>query len=123
MANLIAGDNIVEGIREEDLLSLCDEILKNADSIYEKFNQIDNKFEEIKEYYSSSSLDTLMSKYQNFKKNYSIIKNNIISYSEDLNELIIKLKSGLQEVATKYDQYSEDIKSKKKAVENLKGGM
>ncbi len=118
MANLIANDNIVEGIREEDLLSLCDEILKNADNIFEKFNQIDDKFEEIKQYYSSSSLDTLMNKYQNFKKNYPIIKNNIISYSEDLNELIIKFRSGLKDIATKYDQYSENIKSKKKAIEN-----
>lgn len=104
--------DFIGGINEKEVNSLSIEILKCSDRISEVFDKIDAKIEELPTYYKATALDEFLSSYNEFRKNYSIIKSNVISYSDDLLRLITKMHEGLDEVSKMYNDYAEDRKSK-----------
>ena len=110
-------DDYYNGIKEEDLANLCINITKYSDNISEIFSQIDDDIEQIKENYCSTSLDILLNSYYDFRKNYSIIISNINSYSDDLTELVNKMRSGMLDLEHLYDDYTKGIKAKTKAID------
>jgi len=105
------------GIREEDLTNLCIEIVKYSDDISELFGKVDDDMAEAKEIYKGTSADTLFNSYDDFRKNYAIVKSNINSYSDDLTELINKLRNGLTDLSHLFDSYTEGIKTNTKAID------
>lgn len=113
--------DIISGINEKNLLELCIEINKSADNISEIFKKIDDDMEEMKYYYNSDTFNTLYSLYEDLRKNYSVIKRNILNYSGDLNELVNKMKKGLLDMAQLYSTFAENYTVKKNAVEMMGG--
>lgn len=104
------------GIKEEELSSLSMEVLDYSERIAEIFGKIDTKFQLIDEYYESPSYVKFKEAYSSFRLNYQVVKNNIVSYSDDLIRLISKMKEGLDEVIVIMDTYTQDRKSKAKEI-------
>ena len=109
-------DGFVGGIKESELADVCVEINKYSDNIADIFSRIDDEFAKLPEVYKSESLSTLLDSYNDFRKNYPIVKSNINSYSDDLTELISKMRSGLLDIEHLFDAYTEGIKTKTKAI-------
>ncbi len=107
-----SGDTVL-AINEDNLYQLCLEIDGYTDKIAEIFNNIDNNFNELTEAYKSDSVNALVNSYNEFRKNYAIVKNNVSSYSEDLNELAVKFKSGVKRIALSLEEDSEYVKGQK----------
>ena len=103
-------------INDEELSNLCLEIDKYSDNIALIFNQIDDEMNNLKDSYKANSSIAIINYYNELKKNYSIIKNNINSYAEDLRDLSIKVKSGFKDVALFVRSENEGIKTKIKAI-------
>ncbi len=105
------------GVNETDIRTLGVEILKSSERISDIFDSIDAKMSELPDYYKSSSSDEFCRSYEAFRKNYELIKANIISYSDDLFRLVDKMKEGLDEVSSMIENFTEDRKSKAKVIE------
>lgn len=106
----------IVGIREEDLRSLCLEILDYADRISEIFDKIDLKMDKLPEYYQGDSSTKIQAYYNNLSSNYLTIKNNVISYSDDLICLIQKMKENEKYLLSLFNNYTIDTKNKIKSV-------
>lgn len=97
-------------INEEELSELAIEIIDFNDEIAELFNSVDSKISELKSYYDCSKYYTLSNSYNEFKKNYSIVKQNITSYSDDLIAVINRFKAGDKDVSLVVIGSSDDVK-------------
>lgn len=105
------------GINEKAFPYLCNEIDALYEKIYEVFNKIDNDIEELTQYYDSTDGTEYVNKYKDFRKNYSIIRANLESYSKDLETLVEKIKSGTRVGVIKFNDYAENWNSKSKAID------
>jgi hypothetical protein len=99
-------------IREDELSELAIDIIDFNDEIAEIFNSVDSKMSELKAYYDCSKYYSLVNSYNEFKKNYSIVKQNIVTYSDDLIAVINKFKSGDNDVSVLVEGDSMDVKQK-----------
>ena len=99
-------------INEEELSELAIDIIDFNDEIAELFSSIDGKMSELKTYYDCSKYYTLLNSYNEFKKNYSVVKQNITTYSDDLIAVINKFKSGDNDVSVLVEGDSMDVKQK-----------
>lgn len=99
-------------INEEELSELAIDIIDFNDEIAELFSSIDSKMAELKSYYDCSKYHALLSSYNDFKKNYSVVKQNITTYSDDLIAVINKFKSGDKDVSFVVENDSLDVKQK-----------
>lgn len=99
-------------INEEELSELAIDIVDFNDEIAELFSSIDGKMSELKAYYDCSKYYALLNSYNEFKKNYGIVKQNITSYSDDLIAVINRFKSGDKDVSFVVAGDSEDVKQK-----------
>ena len=105
-------------INEDGIRELCSYIDKCSDNISLIFNSVDDEMNNLMECYKSSSENAIKTSYDDFSKNYKLIKENIKSYSEDLNALVIKVKSGDEEIALSISRDFEDIETKIKTIKN-----
>ncbi len=99
-------------INEDELSELAIDIVDFNDDLAELFNSIDSKMSELKSYYDCSKYYSLLSSYNEFKKNYSVVKQNITTYSDDLIAVINKFKSGDKDVSFVVETDSLDVKQK-----------
>lgn len=106
-------------IDEENLGSFAMNLLTASEDISEIFSSIDNKMEALKIYFDGKEYDHLMTKYRDFRKNYPIVKNNIVSYSDDLIALINKVRAGDDDIAFIIDSLTKYVNEKAKEVKNL----
>lgn len=109
-------DNIIGAIREEELGNLSMEVLDYAERIALLFERIDEKFNSVAEFYDSESYVKLMESYNEFRANYTIVKSNIESYSDDFIRLISKMHEGMDEVSLMFEKYTEDRRLKAKEI-------
>lgn len=109
-------NNIVEGINEDDLVSLSLEILDYSDRISELFDRIDDCMEKLPVHYNGLSSSKLVNYYKDLKPCYYVIKQNIISYSDDLIELIKKMKENDRCLVTLFQNYTEDAINKIRSI-------
>ena len=114
-----SGNNIQLAINEEDLSAFAMDLLTISEDISDMFSSIDNKMENLKNYFDGSKYDHLMSSYRTFRKNYSIVKNDIVSYSDDLIALINKVRKGDKDIAFLISQITDDTSKKAKEIENI----
>lgn len=84
--------NYVSGINEKQLISVINKLTSNIEKLESRFDQIDTIITNSNNWYSSDSADAFRSRYNDFRLNYDIVKKNLLSYVEDLNNLIIKYK-------------------------------
>lgn len=85
-------EDIGFGINEEELSNLSLEVIDHADNISEIFDRIDACMEKLPIHYQGTPCTELINFYNKLTPFYEIIKNNIISYSDDLIELIKKMQ-------------------------------
>lgn len=111
-------DEVVGGIRETDLGTLSFEILDYADRIMDIFLKIDNKMESLSDYYQGDSFDELNEYYSLLKSNYDAVKSNIVSYSDDLVELIRKMHETDSRIANIFEEFSKDTNNNLESIED-----
>ncbi len=116
---LVADEDVELAINEEDLSTLAMDILTISEDVTDIFSKIDAKMDSLKNCYESDEYSALMTKYRDFKKNYSIVKDNIVSYSDDLIAVINKVRTGDRTIAFLIDSITEDTKDKASKIENM----
>ncbi len=100
--------NVVAGINEDELGKLCVEILDYSDRISEIFDKVDSCMESLPNHYQGLPCVELLNYYNDLKTYYSTIKNNIISYSDDLITLIKKMQAGDEQLTKLFQTYTDD---------------
>ena len=111
--------DFVTGIRENELSSLSIEILDYSDRISEIFDKLDSCISKLPTYYQDPACTKLINYYRGLSKNYSTIKKNLMSYSDDLTTLIKKVRENDKYAASLFQNYTEETKNKIKSVENV----
>lgn len=112
-----SSDDIVLAIQEE-LGNFAIDLLNTSDLIADVFNNIDAKMAELGTYYEASEYKSLMNTYTEFKKNYTVVKNNVISYSDDLIVVVNKVQAGDTKLALLIEDLTKDTLRKAKEIEN-----
>src|SRR5574344_2490387 len=97
------------------------EILDYVERISEIFEKINLKIESLPNSYKSQSCMEFINSYNAFKSNYSIIKNNMTSYSDDLITLIKRMHETNDYLVTTFQKLTIDAKSKANKIENFEG--
>lgn len=110
--------SVVLAINEEDLTSLSLEVLDYADRISEIFDKIDACMDKVSSYYQGSPCSALIEFYKEVVPYYSIIKNNIVSYSDDFIALIRKMQDNDKTFASLFQEYTNETVSEMKAIQN-----
>lgn len=110
--------DVVSGINEDELSLLSLEILDYSDRISEIFDRIDSCMERLPNYYQGLPCEKLMQYYKELTTYYPIIKDNIVSYSDDLIALIKKMKENDKFLTTLFQNYTDDTKNKMKSIIN-----
>ena len=85
-------NNYVSGINEQQLVGIINKINFNIEKLDKRFQQVNEIIYNTNFHYKTESADLFRKKYDDFKMNYDIIKKNLLSYVDDLNNLIIKYK-------------------------------
>ena len=116
---LIADKDIALAIREDDLSDLAMDILTISEEVTEIFSKVDSKMDSLKNCYEADEYNMLMVKYRDFKKNYSVVKDNIVSYSDDLISVINKVRAGDKNIAFIIDSITDDAKDKARKIEKM----
>ncbi len=111
----------VTWIKEDELSSLSIEVLDYSDRISEIFDKIDNTISKLPTYYQDSACTKLMSYYHELAENYSVIKQNIVSYSDDLTTLIKKMRENDKYMASLFQNATENTKNKIRSVKEIGG--
>ena len=114
----LVGNDIELAIREDDLSDLAMYLLTTSDEVSDLFSSIDSKMETLKNYFDGAQYDNLMASYRTFRKNYAVVKNDIISYSDDLISVINKVRAGDNKIAFIIEQITNDTLQKAKEIEN-----
>lgn len=105
------------GIRETELNSLSISILDYADRLMELFEKLDTTIDDLPKYYKDEACDILINKYHDLSEYYSVIKNNFVSYSDDLMSLIKHTKENYKYAENLINIFAEDTKKEKAKVE------
>ena len=108
-------EEIVAGIKEEELSSLSLEILDHADRVSELFTQIDSCMEKLPACYQGPSAQKLLERYQELHALYPVVKRNLTSYSDDLMTLIKKMHAGDKQLRNLFREFTGDTKRQVKA--------
>lgn len=110
--------DVVAGINEDELSLLSLEILDYSDRITEIFDKIDSCMDRLPNYYQGTPCVALMSYYKQLTTYYSIIRDNIVTYSDDLIALIKKMQENDKFLTTLFQNYTDDTKNKMKSIIN-----
>lgn len=106
-------------INEADLGQMAMDILTLSEDVADVFSQVDSKMELLKNYFSGSEYDKLMNDYRTFRKNYSIVKEAIVSYSDDLIAVVNKARAGDTRIALLISDLTDETSKKAQKLENL----
>lgn len=112
-------DSRLAGINESSYQELVVSIMDYADRINEIFNRIDDNVNKIPECYKASSCQLLLSKYEEIKKCYPIVHENILSYADDLTTALQKYREMDKDTALKFDVLTHETTKKAKEIETL----
>ena len=110
--------DVAAGINEDELSSLSLEVIDYADRISEIFDKIDSCMEKLPMHYQGQPCSELVNFYNELTPFYSIIKDNIISYSDDFIELIKKMQDNDKYLVTLFQNYTDDTMNKIKSIMN-----
>ena len=110
---------VVAWIREEELGMLAMEIANDADKISEVFSKIDACMGKVSAYYSGAPSKKILQRYDELKANYPVMKENIVSYSEDLITLISKMRENDKYLASLFREYINETNDHTKVAENI----
>lgn len=91
------------------LNNIIDEITKNL-------NDIDMIIYNLDSYLEGEILDSIKKKYDEFRKQYEILKDNLNSYPQDLMNVKAGLKWEESSVINKFNEYTQDIRTQTKDI-------
>lgn len=114
-------ENFITGINEDGLGNLSFEILDYVDDISKIFDEIDSCVDSLPNYLQGDMSLKIIKKYNELSENYTIVKENLRSYSEDLIALIHKTHENEEYSALLFDELTTEIKREEKLKEN--GGI
>ena len=110
---------IILGINEKDLAELIVEIVNVADKINVVLGKYDDKFSELKSVYDGKSYTELNDYYNTYvRSKFNTVKNNIVSYADDLTALNRKMHEGSKSMANIFNKGTDEINSITKKVTN-----
>lgn len=110
--------NVVAGINEGELSNLSIEVQDYADRISEIFDKMDLCMEKLPNQYKGLPCEKVISLYEELRQNYESVKNNIISYSDDLTELIRKMQTNDKYLTGLFQNYTDETIQKTKSIIN-----
>lgn len=96
-------------IESEGLSNFCELLLQDADELTTILNEITSKVNELKDYLTSDALVNINSEYDEIKKYYNIIKQNIVSYTEDFIDVKNIIEEGMKVVSVKFENEKEEF--------------
>lgn len=94
-------------------------LMDYSDELGELFTSLDSKMNELALYFGGTAANDLFAQFRTFKNNFPIVRNNIISYSDDLITLITKVHEGDNFVANQVDNATEDVERQSQMIEQL----
>lgn len=109
--------NINLGINDVGLQNLSYDFLTIADNISIIFDKIEQNMAKLEEYLKCEATKDLNEKIETIKKNFPIIKKNIISYSDDMILLNQKMAIGSKDLVNIVRNHEQEIENKQKEVE------
>lgn len=109
--------DVLVGINEEEVSNLSLEIIDYADKISEIFDKITDCVDRIHSQYDGEPVSKIINSYQSLAEYYPVMKDNIISYSDDLIALIKKVKENDKYLVTLFQEYTDETINKKKSIE------
>ena len=98
-------NNYITGINENQLQRVIQHIQDNIDKIESRFENIDKINSDLKLSYNSPSASSYFSKYNDLKVNYEIIKNNLLSYKNDLINVLESYRKLMTTAVDKVDTF------------------
>lgn len=101
--------DVSSAIRESDLDNLIISIMDTADDLSIIFDKINKEVFELQEYFKCDAMDSILNEYDEIKSNYSIIHDNILTYSDDLIDVKNKIKSGLEKMTNTVNSYIQEF--------------
>ena len=104
---------------EEELSQFAMDLIDYGDSVGAIFSKIDSKMQNLGNYYVGNGYNEFMKFYREFRKNYSIVKNTIVSYSDDLIALINKVQAGDHQIAFAINNITDAITDEAKKINEL----
>lgn len=107
---------IASAINEEDLDNFILSIMDTADEILNIFEKIDNEIFRLSEYLKSEALKNILNEYNEIKSNYAIIRDNILTYSDDLIDVKNNMKNGIKDITLKINIFTKELQDEKKEV-------
>lgn len=111
-------DDLFIAIKEDELGEIAIDFMNFNDELSELFSSIDSKMFELKSAFNSKEYQSLLNQYNEFKKNYSVVKNNINSYSDDLVAVINKMRTGDSNITSLLETKSDDVLEQAKLINN-----
>ena len=108
--------DVVAGINEDELSNLSLEVIDYADRISEIFDKIDACMDKLPTHYQGETCSSIINFYNELTPYYSIIKDNIISYSDDFIELIKKMQDNDKYLVSLFQNYTDDTIKKIKSI-------
>ena len=109
--------DVLVGINEDELSNLSLEIIDYADKISEIFDRITECVDRVRGQYDGEPVGKIINNYQNLAEYCPVIKDNIISYSDDLIALIKKMHENDKSLVTLFQEYTDEAINKKKSIE------
>ncbi len=103
-------------VNRDSLGELSMDILDYADRISELFNDIYSKFISLEDYYKGDTFDALKVKIVAANSNFEKIKNNIVSYADDLIMVTKKATEDSSYISTLVNALADSIKEKSKNI-------
>ena len=104
------------GINESELGNLSMEILDYKERINDIFDAIDKQVGSLDECYKGSANYVVKEGYNDIRKNYALITQNLDSYSSDLINLIKQVKIDSNYIAQLFLDQAEDMEAKTRIV-------
>ena len=106
-------------INDNEIGELSVNLMDYSDELGDLFSDIDSKMEELAEYFGGSAANDLFAQYKAFKNNYPTIRDNIISYSDDLITLITRFHDGDKEISVQVEKATDEVLQQTKMIEEL----
>ena len=106
-------------IDDNELGEFCVSLLDYSDELGDLFTNIDTKMNELSQYFGGKAANDLFAQYRTFKSCYPIVRNNIISYSDDLITLVTKVHEGDDITAIQIGTATDDVLRQSQMIEQL----
>ena len=104
---------VASGVNEQKLATLIAKIQDDLEKLEKRFNQLETVIDSTKTFFKSDSASRYRNSYESMKYNFSIVKKNILSYTNDLTKVKNSYKKFETEAAATVNAYAREKESQK----------